>query len=51
MFWISLVFGSWVQHAIQNWTQSDLSFVKISAQKDLRSMKKGVNWIENRGGN
>ncbi len=27
------------------------SFVNLRSQKDLRSMKKGVNWIENQGEN
>ncbi len=27
------------------------TFVKMSGQKDLKSMKKGVNWIENQGEN
>ncbi len=45
------IFDNWVQHAIKNWTQSDLSFVKMNSQKDLTSMIKGVNWIENQGEN
>ncbi len=36
---------------INNWAQSDLMFCKMNGLKDLRSMKKGVNWVENQGEN
>ncbi len=40
--------GRCVQHAIKNWTQSDLRFCKNEGSKrSQRSMKMGVNWIEN----
>ncbi len=31
----------------KKWTQSDLKFCKNEGSKDLKLMKKGVNWIEN----
>ncbi len=34
------MFDDWVQHGINNWTQSDLKFLKMRNQKYLRSMKK-----------
>ncbi len=42
-------FGNWVQHAINYWIQSDLRFCENEGPKDLKSMKKGVNWIDNYG--
>ncbi len=35
------IFGSRVQHSKNNWTQSDLSVVKMRGQTGLKSMKKG----------
>ncbi len=43
------ILGNEVQHAIANWTKSDLRFVKMRDQKDLILMNKGVNWIKNQG--
>ncbi len=34
-----------------NWTKSNLRFVKMRGQKDLGSIVKGVNCIENEGEN
>ncbi len=45
------IFGNRIQHVIQNWTQSDPRFCKNEGKKDLRSMKKGISWIENHGEN
>ncbi len=36
---------------MKKWTQLDLNSVKMRGQKDLMTMKKGVNKIENRGEN
>ncbi len=41
------MFGSQVQQVKNNWIQSDLRFVKMRGQADLKSMEKGVNWIVN----
>ncbi len=42
------IFGTRVQHVKKkNWANQILGFVKMRGQKDLKSMKKGVNWIEN----
>ncbi len=45
------IFGSWVQHAMKNRAQSELRFCKNEGQKGLRSMKMGINSIENKGEN
>ncbi len=45
------VFGSWVQHMKIIWTQSDLRFCENLGSIDLKSVKKGVNLIENQGQN
>ncbi len=45
------IFGSQVQHARKNGPNWIYGFVKMNGQKDLKSMKKGVNWIENQGEN
>ncbi len=34
-----------------DWTQWDLRFCENEGSKDLKSMKKGFNWIENQGEN
>ncbi len=38
------IFGTWVQHTEK---KLDLRFCENEGSKDLKSMKKGVNWIEN----
>ncbi len=35
------IFNNRVQHAIKNWTQSDLRFCQIEGQKDLKINEKG----------
>ncbi len=49
----SPIFGSRGWHANKIWTQSDQRFCVRSKinEKYLKSMKKGVNWIENQGEN
>ncbi len=42
------MFGSQVQHVIKKKLDT-IGFIKIRGQKDLKSMKKRVNWIENHG--
>ncbi len=42
--------GEGVLHQIVG-TQSDLRFAKMRGQNDVKSMKKGVNWIENQDEN
>ncbi len=41
------IFCNQVQHANTNWIQLDLRFCENEESK--RSLKKGVNWIENQG--
>ncbi len=41
------IFSSQVQYMIKYYTQSELRFCKMRGQKDLKSMKKVVNWIGN----
>ncbi len=41
------IFCNWVQHAIKNWTQSDIRFCKNEGSKRSKTNEKGVNWIEN----
>ncbi len=41
--------GGEAQHTMKIWTQSDLMIVKLRGQKDLRTMKKGVNKIKDQG--
>ncbi len=45
------ILGSRVQHTIKNSTWTDLKFCNMPGQKDLRSMKKGGNLIENQDEN
>ncbi len=45
------IFCNYVQHAIKIGPNQMYSFVKMRGQKDLRSRKRGVNWIENQGEN
>ncbi len=45
------IFSSQVQHAKKHWTQSDLRFCENKGQKDLKSIKKGVNWVVNQDEN
>ncbi len=44
-----LVWG--VQHVMKKMTQRDLRFCEMRGQKDLITMKNGVNKIDNQGGN
>ncbi len=41
--------GNPVQHAIKNWTQSDLRFCKNEGFKRYNINKNGVNWVKNAG--
>ncbi len=45
------IFSSQVRHVKKNWTQSDLRFCENVGQKDIKSMKRAINWIENQGEN
>ncbi len=45
------IVGSQVQHMNKIGPNQIQGFVKMRGQKDLKSMKKGVNWIENQGEN
>ncbi len=47
------MFGRQVQHVIKKKIGPNriLGFVNMKGQKDLRSMKKGINCVENHGEN
>ncbi len=45
------IFGTCVQHAKKNWTQSDIRFCENEGSNRFKINEKAVIWIENTGEN